>query len=157
MKTLYIKQKVFSIGEKFTVFDAHETPIYWVEGSFMEIPKHFTIYDANGEFATITKKVFSFLPRFYVDIDGRDIATIYRDFSFFHAKYHIEADGIEVSGDIWDMNFTITLQNRQIASIHKEWFAWGDSYVIQIEDDTYEKLIVALVIAIDRVKLDRNN
>ena len=33
MKKLYIKQKVFSIGEKFTVMDEQQKPRYFVEGS----------------------------------------------------------------------------------------------------------------------------
>ena len=38
MKELYIKQKVFSLGEKFTVKDDQENDVYFVEGSFMKIP-----------------------------------------------------------------------------------------------------------------------
>ena len=34
MRKLYIKQKVFSIGEKFTVVDEKQRPCYFLEGSF---------------------------------------------------------------------------------------------------------------------------
>ena len=43
MKELYIKQKVFSIGEKFTVTDEYQNDVYYVEGSFFQIPKTFSI------------------------------------------------------------------------------------------------------------------
>ena len=49
MKKLYIKQKVFSIGEKFTVMDEQQKPRYFVEGSFMKIPKSFAIYDERQQ------------------------------------------------------------------------------------------------------------
>ncbi len=36
MKKLYIKQKVFSIGEKFTVVDEDQRPHYSVKGQLYE-------------------------------------------------------------------------------------------------------------------------
>ena len=43
MKQLFIKQKVFSLSGKFTVKDQHENDVYLVEGSFMQIPKTYSI------------------------------------------------------------------------------------------------------------------
>lgn len=65
MTELFIKQKVFSLREKFTVKNQQEQDVYYVEGSFMRIPKTFSIMNtADEEVARITKKVFSFLPKF---------------------------------------------------------------------------------------------
>jgi len=49
MTTFYMRQKVFSLGEKFTITDQNEQPKYTVQGSFMQIPKQFTIYDETSE------------------------------------------------------------------------------------------------------------
>lgn len=154
MKKLYIKQKVFSIGEKFTVTDENDQPQYWVEGSFMRIPKEFTIYDRQGPFALITKKVFSLLPKFFVEINGQEVATISKELTFFKPRYTIEAQGIKVEGDWLDMDFDVSLQGQQIAAINKRWFAWGDTYEVAIVDSRYEHLVISLVIAIDCVKAD---
>ena len=43
MSHLYIKQKVFSLGERFTVKDEHEQDKYFIRGSFLSIPKTFEI------------------------------------------------------------------------------------------------------------------
>lgn len=43
MKQLYMKQKVFSLSGRFTVKDQQENDVYVVEGSFMKVPKTFTI------------------------------------------------------------------------------------------------------------------
>jgi len=57
MRQLYIKQKVLSLSGKFSVKDAEENEVYLVEGSFMKIPKTFSIMDvALQEVAMITKK-----------------------------------------------------------------------------------------------------
>jgi uncharacterized protein YxjI len=59
MKKLYIKQKVFSIGEKFTITDENQQPRYSVEGSFFKIPKEFKILDENHhEIGVITSEIF---------------------------------------------------------------------------------------------------
>ncbi|MBM7710309.1 LURP-one-related/scramblase family protein [Enterococcus lemanii] len=158
MRKLYIKQKLFSIGEKFHIYDENERPQYYVEGSFFKIPKTFTIYNQYQiEVATITKKVWSFLPKFYVDIRNSPQIMIEKDFTFFKASYQISAQGIEVAGNWWDMDFEVLRFGRPIAKIHKKWLSWGDTYEVEIYNEDFEETIVALVIAIDCVKADQGS
>jgi len=155
MKQLYIKQKVFSLSGKFTVKDQQEKDVYYVEGSFMKIPKTFSIKDENkNEIALITKKVLSFLPKFFVEINGQEVLTIKKEFSFFKARYNIEAAGMEVLGNWWDMDFQVLQNGKVIGKVNKEWFTWGDSYKVQILNEELETIVIALVIAIDCVKAD---
>lgn len=157
-RKLYIKQKLFSIGEKFTVYDEHERPQYHVQGSFMQIPKSFKVLNQREEeIATITKKVFSWLPKFYVDIRNNPQIIIDKELTFFKAKYHISAEGIEVQGNWWDMDFQVMHHGRAIADINKRWFTFGDTYEVNVLDEKYEEMIISLVIAIDCVKEDQNN
>ena len=156
MKQLYIKQKVFSIGEKFTIKDEQENDVYYVEGSFMKIPKTFEILNAmRDEIALITKKPFSFLPKFHVDVNGQEVLTIKKELSFFKARYTIDAAGIEVQGNWWDMDFQILQQGEVVGQVTKEWFTWGDSYKVQILDEEMEAIVIAIVVAIDCVKADQ--
>ena len=156
MKELYIKQKVFSLSGKFTVKDQQGNDVYFVEGSFMKVPKTFSIHNNTGsEVALITKKVFSFLPKFMVEVDGREVLTIKKEFSFFKARYTIDAAGIEVHGNWWDMNFEVYQHGEVAGKVSKEWFTWGDSYKVQVWNEEMETIILALVIAIDCVKADQ--
>ena len=155
MKQLYIKQKVFSLGGKFTVKDQQEKDVYYVEGSFMKIPKTFTIMNtARDEIALITKKTVSFLPKFFVKVNGREVLMIKKEFSFFKARYTIDAAGIEVNGNWWDMDFQVLQHGEVVGQVSKEWFTWGDSYKVQVLDEEMETIIIAIVIAIDCVKAD---
>lgn len=155
MKQLYMKQKVFSLSGKFTVKDKAEQDAYYIEGSFLQIPKTFTIMDpARKEIALITKKTFSFLPKFFVEVDGREVLTIKKKFSFFKAHYTIDAAGVDVRGNWWDMNFEVLQNGNVVGSVSKQWFTWGDSYEMQILDESMEHFIIALVVAIDCVKAD---
>lgn len=157
MRKLYIKQKVFSIGEKFNVTNADQEPLYHVQGSFLKIPKQFTIFDRNDHvIGEITKKVLALLPQFTVMIDDEAAIVIKKELTLFKARYHIEADGISVQGNWWDMDFEVVKDGLQIAVINKRWVSWGDTYEVTVFDERYEKLIVALVVAIDCVKADDN-
>ncbi len=153
MRQLYIKQKVLSLSGKFSVKDELENEVYFVEGSFMQMPKTFSITNAaKQEVAMITKKVFSFLPTFFVDVHGQESMTIKKEFSFLKARYTIDAAGIEVRGNWWDMNFEVHQNGKMIGDVSKKWFTWGDSYQLQITIDEMEPLLVALVVAIDCAK-----
>src|SRR5690606_38569320 len=155
MKQFYIKQKVFSLSAKFTVKDQQEQDVYYVEGSFMQIPKTFSIMNTTKEeVALITKKTFSFLPKFFVEVNGQEVLTIKKELSFFKARYSIDAAGIEVNGNWWDMNFEILQHGKVVGQVSKEWFTWGDSYKVQILNEEMETIIIALVVAIDCVKAD---
>lgn len=156
MKELYIKQKVFSLNEKFNVKNEKEEDVYFVEGSFMKIPKTFSVKgQTNDEVARITKKTFTFLPKFLVEVGGQEIVTIKKEFSFFKARYTMDLPGMEVEGNWLDMEFQVYQHGELIGEVSKEWFSWGDSYKLQILKEDMETLLLALVIAIDCVKADQ--
>ncbi|GAA3015007.1 LURP-one-related/scramblase family protein [Tetragenococcus solitarius] len=155
MKKLYIKQKVFSLGENFTVTDEYEQPRYFVEGSFLKLPKHFLIYDENHqEIGKITKKTLALLPKFFVEVDGNEMITLKKELTFLKSRYTISAQQIEIEGNWWDMNFVVYARGKTVAEIAKKWLSWGDTYEVTVLDETMERLVLSLVIAIDRVKAD---
>ncbi|MDT2829088.1 MAG: LURP-one-related/scramblase family protein [Enterococcus viikkiensis] len=155
MEKLYIKQKVFSIGEKYTVMNENQEPRYYVKGSFLKIPKTFTIEDEQGrEISKITKKVISLLPKFFVEMNGKEAIEISKHLTFLKAKYAISTEGLTVDGNWWDMDFEVSQHGQKVAEINKRWISWGDTYEISIFDEALEELIISLVIAIDCVKAD---
>jgi uncharacterized protein YxjI len=122
----------------------------------MQIPKTFSIMNTSrDEVALVTKKAFSFLPKFFVEVDGQEVLIIKKEFSFLKAHYTIDAAGIEVLGNWWDMDFEVLRHGDVVGKVSKEWFTWGDSYKVQILDDEMETIIIALVVAIDCVKADQ--
>lgn len=155
MRQLYIKQKVFSLKGQFTVMDEAQQDAYYVEGSFLKIPKTFSILDTSrNEVAMITKKTFSFLPQFFVEVNGEQVLTIKKEFSFFKARYTIDAAGIEVQGNWWDMNFDVLQNGEVIGSVTKEWLTWGDTYQVTVHKEAMEEIMIAIVVSIDCVKAD---
>ena len=82
------------------------------------------------------------------------IATITKELSFFKPSYRVDAEGLSIAGDWWNMNFAVTRSGMPVARISQRWLSWADAYEVTIEDDSAELLIVALVVAIDTVKAD---
>ena len=149
---LYIKEKVFSWGDKFTVKDEYGYDKYVVEGEVFSWGKKLHIYDMTGrEVAFIKQEVWSFLPRFYVFCGGQQVAEIKKEFTFLFPKYSIEGLGWEIDGSFLAHEYEITKGGRTIVTISKEWMTWGDSYELNIANPADEILALAVVIAIDCV------
>ena len=149
---LYIKEKVFSWGDKFTVKDEHGYDKYVVEGEVFTWGKKLHIYDMTGrEVAFIKQEVWSFLPRYYVFCDGQQVAEIKKEFTFLFPKYSIEGLGWEIDGSFLAHEYEITKGGRSIVTISKEWMTWGDSYELNIANPADEILALAVVITIDCV------
>lgn len=149
---LYIKQKIFSWNDKFSVYDANGEERYFVEGEFFSWGKKLHVYDTlQREAAFIRQELLTFLPKFIVSIDGQDIAEIVKEFTFFKPRYRIDGLGWEIDGDFWDHDYEITKNGSTIVSISKEWFTWGDCYELDIENPEDEIVALAVVLAIDCV------
>ena len=149
---LYIKEKVFSWGDKFTVKDEPGYDKYVVEGEVFTWGKKLHIYDMTGrEVAFIKQEVWSFLPRYYVFCGGQQVAEIKKEFTFLFPKYSIEGLGWEIDGSFLAHEYEITQRGRSIVTISKEWMTWGDSYELNIANPADEILALAVVITIDCV------
>ena len=149
---LYIKQKVFSWGEKFTVKDALNNDRYTVAGEVFSWGKKLHIYDMqNREVAYIKQEVWSWLPRYYVYCGEKKIAEIKKEMTFLRPKYTIEGLDWNVNGNFLAHEYSISQGNRQIVSIKKAWMSWGDSYELNIIDDAHEIIGLAVVLTIDCV------
>ena len=149
---LYIKQKVFSFKDKFTVKDEYGQDKYMVEGEFFSLGKKLHIYDmAGNEVAFIQQKLFSFLPRYFVFVADRQIAEIIKKFSLFTPKYEVAGLNWQVMGDFLAHDYEVTDNGRPVVMIHKEWMTWGDCYVLSIADGADKIVALATVLAIDCV------
>jgi uncharacterized protein YxjI len=157
MRNLWVNQELFSLRGTYWVEDEQGNQVYQVVGSFMQVPKEFYVCDTAGNhLATVTHKVVSLLPQFFVSIGGSDVAIIRKKLSFIHPKYEIEgvnsASLLQVQGNVWDLSYQILWDGVQIGEVNKKWVSVRDRYMVQISDDRFELLVIALVLAIDYVK-----
>ena len=155
MKTFLVKQKFRLGGERFDIKDDRGVVNYQVEGSFFQIPKTFTIYDAYGEpVSEISKEFFTLLPRFTIQLRNGSNFVIRKKLTFFRDKYEFDHLGLRIEGNIWDLNFKLLDDRDQlVAEIRKEIFHLTSTYNVTVYEDSYADLVVSLCVAIDYVEM----
>ncbi|MBQ8447530.1 MAG: LURP-one-related family protein [Clostridia bacterium] len=156
---LYIKQHVFTFGDKFSIYDESGNERYYVEGEVFTFGKKLHLYSLEGrELAYIEQKLFSFLPKYHIYINGNEIAEVVKEFAFFHNEYSVNGLGWRVDGNFLDHDYTVESEGRLIASVAKEWFTWGDAYEISIIDGIDPIPALAVVLVIDAcIEAENNN
>ena len=155
MKTFLVKQKFRLGGERFDIKDDRGVVNYQVEGSFFQIPKTFTIYDACGEqVSEISKEFFTLLPRFTIQLRNGSNFVIRKKLTFFRDKYEFDDLGLRIEGNIWDLNFKLLDDRDQlVAEIRKEIFHLTSTYTVTVYEDSYADLVISLCVAIDYVEM----
>ena len=154
MKTYLVKQKFRFGGEKFDIKDDRGNIDYQVEGSFLKIPKTFTIYDDKGEVVSqIQKTVRTFLPQFEIQLRNGSSFYIRKKLTFLRDKYEFDNLGLRIEGNIWDLEFRLLdAQGQVIAEISKELLHLMSTYQVVIYEDAYADLVISLCVAIDYVE-----
>ena len=155
MKTYLVKQKFRLGGERFDIKNDLGMVEYQVAGSFLKIPKTFTIYDVAGEqVSEISKEVLTFLPRFKIQLSNGDSFYIRKKLTFWKDKYEFDNLGLRIEGNVWDLNFKLLNDRDQvIAEIRKELFHLTSTYTVTVYEDSYADLVISLCVAIDYVEM----
>ena len=147
---LYLKQKVFSWHERFYVKDETGNDRFSVEGEILSWGKKLHIYDLyDREVAFIRQKVSSFLPRYFIEINGQVVCEIVKEMTFLKQKYRLEGLSWRVAGDFWAHEYSLDDGGKQIMTMSKKWATWGNSYELDIGDPDDEVLCLCVTLAID--------
>lgn len=153
-----IKQRVFSWGDKYDIYDEQGNAKYFVKGELFSFGHKLHVYDMRGnEIGAVHEKVFSFPKQFEIIMDGCVQGHITKQFTFFSQKYDIDFNGWHVEGNFFEWNYDVYSGGRKIIQINKEWLAWGDTYTIDIENPADEWMGLMLVVAIDAANCDHND
>ena len=156
---LRIKQRVFSWSDTYDVYDESGEARYYVRAEILAFGHQIHVYDkvSGREVGSIHQKLLTFLPQFEIVIDGRPMGTIRRELSFFKPVYTVDFRGWTVEGDFLGWDYTASCNGRQVLSVSKELFTWGDTYVMRYHDIGDEIPGLLLTIAIDAANCDRND
>jgi len=149
---LYIKQKVFSLGDKYDVYNAQHEPVYHVHGELFSWGAKIHLYDLGGnELYYIKQKVFALLPEYTIFQGDTQCARIKQQFSLLHPKLSVESSigDFEINGNFVDMDYTVSRNGERIGEIHKKWLSWGDTYLLSVSDPKEAAFFTALTITID--------
>ena len=149
---LYMKQKVFSWRERFFIKDEEGNDCYSVEGEVFSMGRKLHVKDANGEqVAMMHQKVIALMPRFFVEVDGREVCEIVKEMKLFKQNYRIEGLPWHMDGNFAGHEYTLNSSDRPVMTLSKKWFSWGDSYELDIGDPKNAVLCLCIALAIELV------
>lgn len=154
-----INQKVFSLTDRFSIKDEFENDRFFVNAKLFTVGKKIHLEDLNGnQLFYIEQKFFKILPVYEIFKGGQLYAVLKKKLSFLKPKIEIDQNGMPfyIAGDKWSHEFTIMRGDTLVASISKKWFAFSDTYGVDIVSGENEAFIIALVICIDQIIYDKN-
>ena len=155
---LYIKQKIFSWGDRFSIYDRDGNERYTVQGEVFSFGKKLHLYDRFGvEQAFIRQQLLRFRPTYTVERHGTVFAEVVQRFTFFRQSYYISGPDWTVEGNLWNHEYRIYSGKTPIVSVFKKWFTLGDAYEIDIDPCIDEIAALATVLVIDACIEAQNN
>ena len=161
MKYLYIKQKVFSLIDRFKVYDEAQNLQYEAKGKFFTLNSQKDLYRVGEQtkLFTIKQKILTFAPTYYLySAENKEVAKLAQQlFVFFGTKYQLVVDNkrFSIEGDLFSHQYYIKDEDGVIVSIRKKWISWGDTYEVSILDTFDEGLAISIVLMIDDAIRDR--
>lgn len=154
-----VRQKIWTFGDDFIIKDEYGREHFIVKGKVFSLGDKLRLYTMDGrELYYIEQKLFRLLPEYNIYHQGRAIATIKKEFTFFRPRFNISSvmGNYSIEGNFLGMEFSILKSGVPVAHVSKRWFSWSDTYGVDISDNEDYAFILALVIVIDQVLHDNN-
>jgi len=155
---LYIKQKLFTFKDRFTIKDETNMDVLQVEGKVFSFGKQLSIQTMDmQQIAFVKQKVLNFLPTFELTVND-EVHVLKKQISFFKPVYALSSLNIRVEGDFFAHQYVIVRDGLVVANISKAFFSFADSYEVEILEDRDMNVVIAIVIAIDAaLAMERSN
>ncbi|HLP78512.1 MAG TPA: LURP-one-related family protein [Candidatus Paceibacterota bacterium] len=151
-----MKQKLFCWGDDFTIKNAAGEDVFFVDGKALSFGDKLSFQDMRGnELAFIRQKLLSWGPTYEIYRNGELAAVVKKElFTFFKCRFTIDVPGpddLEAEGDFLDMEYSFSRHGGTVAEVSKRWFAWSDTYGVDIPGGEDDVLILASTVVIDMV------
>ena len=155
---LMIKQRVFSWGDSYDVYDESGEARYFVQAEVFVFGHQIHVYDKRSgrEVGSIHQKLFTMLPTFEIVMGGQTCGQVRREFSFLTPRYYVDFLDWEVEGNCFHWDYDVISGRSRVLSIHKELLSWGDTYILEYNSISHEIPGLLLAIAIDAANCKNN-
>lgn len=157
-RTYFMKQHPWALGDHFNIVDEHGNPQFVVHGKVFTLGDKLRFYNMNGnELAYIKQKLLSLKKQYKIYRNQRLWARIMKKITLFKDIYIVDIPGPDdyiIRGDFTDHLYTFIRNGKPVAFITKKWFSCGDSYMIEIDPEEDDVLILTAAIVIDMTSHD---
>lgn len=151
-----MRQKLLALTDSYTIKDENEKDAFIVKGKFFSFGDKLSFQDTGGnELVYIDQRLLNWSPTYELWRGADLLAVVKRQlFSFIHHRFTVDVPGpddLEAEGDFLDHEYTFTRGDQVVATVSKRWFAWTDTYGIDIADGEDPVLILASAVVVDLV------
>ena len=155
-----VKQKLFSLGDKFTIRDRDGLDCFQVQGKVLSLGAKLSFQDMMGhELYYIEQQLLRLLAEYRIYQNGNVLASCQQKFSLLGSKFEISSQKghYTIVGQPLNYNYEILKDGQRVAIINKQFFSFSDTYGVEIEATEEEAFILSLVIVIDQVVHNNEN
>ena len=149
-----MRQKLFSWGDDFFIKDESDTDAFFVDGKAFSFGNQLSFQDLSGnELASIKQRLLSWGPTYEIYRGDQLYAVVKKElFTFFNCRFTVDVPGpddLEAEGDFLEHEYEFNREGRAVARVSKQWFAWSDTYGVDIAEGEDKVLILASTVVID--------
>lgn len=149
-----IRERFFRFGDDATITDESGNVVLQVDGKVITLRDRLVLRDPAGqEVAEVYRRLIALRPTYEIKIKGGETATVRKHFfTPFRDRFTIDIPGpddLELSGNLFDHEFTIRRGDQVVATASKRWFSMRDTYAVEIADGQDHLLILASVLALE--------
>ena len=154
VRSLYTELDPGDLHQKIEIKDEQGRTLYWTKSSVIAIKGKTDIFDASGTLvAHLEKKPISLHEKHYITMaDGQKFTLSNELFHIVRDITNIEGLDWQLRGNVLGLNFTLFDQNSEpIASIGQKIVSMHDRYSIDLYQPRHEKIVVAIVIQLQKM------
>jgi uncharacterized protein YxjI len=149
-----IRERLFRLGEDSDITDEQGQPVLHVDGKVLTLHDRLVLRDPAGqEVAQVHRKLVTLRPTYQISVAGNKVAEVRKHlFTPFVDKFTIDIPGpddMEMTGDLFDHEYTIRRGEQTVATVSKRWFSVRDTYAVDVAAAQDDLLILASVLALD--------
>ena len=158
---VYIKNRVFSLGQGSSVVDENKNALFDVKGRAISITRKKFLYDANGQllYSIRNKWINFFVHKAYIyDASGSKIATVKDKWFNVNQEYFVLGykDEIKIQGKFFGLTSQILRNGNVIGTVRRQITFIADAFELEA-DERDIPFLIALVVALDNIHDHRTN
>jgi len=157
MRRFRMRQRLFTLRDKFRVRDSDGDIVYLIRGRLVSIRDRLLFEDPDGrDLAEVRQRLVAWRPQYRIFREGRLAAIVSkRLLSVFGSRFVISLRGggrLLAKGNFFDYEYRFLRGGSQVAQVARRWFTLADTYGVQIEDEELDELLVlACAVVIDMI------
>ena len=155
---LKMKAKIASIHNKISITDEEGGLVSQVHSKVFSLHNVTYLTDGEGEeIAVITRKPVSMHDVHTIQlVDGTEIELRTELLHLTRDVLDIEALGWQLTGNLLQHDYQLKDdQGQLLAQTHRKWLSLHDTYEVDVVDEERMDLIVAVLVALDKIMADR--